>query len=154
MLAQANEEISVSGRSWDPETRGEGREREHSATPGSGLNPESLHAPARRRPAVASATWEAGAHRLTQPRASGLTQDPSLAPPSNDCHQPLVGAAKVEQRLEMLFCFFLLQQGDWRMKQGSYEARQDSPPPIITVFNELKRKTISDPHTALGQRFF
>lgn len=36
----------------------------------------------------------------------GLTQGSPLLPPSNDCHQPLVEAAKVEQRLERCFFFF------------------------------------------------
>lgn len=57
----------------------------------------------------------------TQMRAFGLTQDPPLLPPSNDCHAPLAGAATVEQKTweTVFFCFFF-QWGNWRRKQGSY----------------------------------
>lgn len=85
----------------------------------------------------------------TQTRAFRLTQGPPLLPPSIDCHQPLVWAAKVEQRLER--CFFFT--GGLEVKQGSYVNMIPLPYIYGSKWIE-KRKTKFDAYTALVQGFF
>lgn len=109
----------------------------------------------RRSPACSgSATQEARVCNWpTGTRAFRLTQGPPLPPPSDDCHQPLVWAAKVEQRLERFFSFFSFWWGDWRWSKAVMSTRFPLPH-IYGIKWTAKKKTKFDAYTTLVPGFF
>lgn len=97
---------------------------------------------------IASPQWHEppGSSCATDPttHAFGSTQGPPLLPPSNDCHQPLVWAAKVERRLERFFFFSNEGTGGW---SKAIMWTRFTLCPIFMVLNGSKRDKLNLMHT-------